>query len=119
MRILLLTHAFDSLSQRLFVELRQTGHELSIEFDINEQVTGESARLSQPELIIAPFPKRNFPIRSAGRERPDACTWDKAPRLEGDAMEEWVGALHQGKAEPVSVQHIVRSFDPCMVCTIH
>jgi len=27
--------------------------------------------------------------------------------------------LRQGETEPVSVQHIVRSFDPCMVCTVH
>ncbi|MCU7920811.1 MAG: nickel-dependent hydrogenase large subunit [Candidatus Thiodiazotropha sp. (ex Epidulcina cf. delphinae)] len=25
----------------------------------------------------------------------------------------------EGETEPVSVQHIVRSFDPCMVCTVH
>jgi hydrogenase large subunit len=27
--------------------------------------------------------------------------------------------LRTGEQEPVSVQHIVRSFDPCMVCTVH
>ncbi|MEW8028323.1 MAG: nickel-dependent hydrogenase large subunit [Candidatus Thiodiazotropha sp.] len=27
--------------------------------------------------------------------------------------------LRPGEKEPVSVQHIVRSFDPCMVCTVH
>ncbi|MEW8351121.1 MAG: nickel-dependent hydrogenase large subunit, partial [Candidatus Thiodiazotropha taylori] len=27
--------------------------------------------------------------------------------------------LRAGETEPVSVQHIVRSFDPCMVCTVH
>jgi hydrogenase large subunit len=27
--------------------------------------------------------------------------------------------LRAGEKEPVSVQHIVRSFDPCMVCTVH
>lgn len=28
-------------------------------------------------------------------------------------------SLRAGEKEPVSVQHIVRSFDPCMVCTVH
>jgi hydrogenase large subunit len=28
-------------------------------------------------------------------------------------------SLRIGEKEPVSVQHIVRSFDPCMVCTVH
>jgi len=27
--------------------------------------------------------------------------------------------LREGEKDPVSVQHIVRSFDPCMVCTVH
>jgi hydrogenase large subunit len=27
--------------------------------------------------------------------------------------------LRPGERDPVSVQHIVRSFDPCMVCTVH
>ena len=27
--------------------------------------------------------------------------------------------LRAGEQDPVSVQHIVRSFDPCMVCTVH
>jgi len=35
MRIFLVTHAFNSLSQRLFVELAERGHEVSVEFDIN------------------------------------------------------------------------------------
>jgi hydrogenase large subunit len=28
-------------------------------------------------------------------------------------------AAEPGDAQPVAVQHIVRSFDPCMVCTVH
>ena len=28
-------------------------------------------------------------------------------------------AVEPGDAQPVAVQHIVRSFDPCMVCTVH
>jgi hydrogenase large subunit len=27
--------------------------------------------------------------------------------------------VRQGEATPVAVQHVVRSFDPCMVCTVH
>ncbi len=51
-------------------------------------------------------------------------TWNFSPR---DAQEV-PGALEQalvnapvraGEQDPVSVQHIVRSFDPCMVCTVH
>jgi hydrogenase large subunit len=51
-------------------------------------------------------------------------TWNFSPRdQQGQA-----GALEQalvnapiqaGETDPMSVQHIVRSFDPCMVCTAH
>ncbi len=61
MRILFLTHSFNSLSQCLFVELRRLGHEVSIEFDINDRVTEEAVALYQPDLVIAPFLKRAIP----------------------------------------------------------
>nr|CRH04399.1 Uptake hydrogenase accessory protein HupV [Candidatus Magnetococcus massalia] len=51
-------------------------------------------------------------------------TWNFSPR---DAREQpgplelaLRGApLRAGEEDPVAVQHIVRSFDPCMVCTVH
>ncbi len=51
-------------------------------------------------------------------------TWNFSPR----DLHEQPGALEQalvgatirpGETTPVAVQHIVRSFDPCMVCTVH
>jgi len=51
-------------------------------------------------------------------------TWNFSPRDAQGAP----GALEQalidapvrdGEKDPVSVQHIVRSFDPCMACTVH
>jgi putative two-component system hydrogenase maturation factor HypX/HoxX len=61
MRILLLVHAFNSLSQRLYVELTQEGHELSVELDIHDRVTSEAVELWKPDLILAPFLKRAIP----------------------------------------------------------
>jgi putative two-component system hydrogenase maturation factor HypX/HoxX len=61
MRILLLTHSFNSLSQRLFAELEQRGHESSVEFDIADSVTEEAVALFRPEVVIAPFLKRAIP----------------------------------------------------------
>lgn len=61
LKILFLTHSFNSLTQRLFVELARCGHELSIELDINDAVTQQAAELFQPDLIIAPFLKRAIP----------------------------------------------------------
>jgi putative two-component system hydrogenase maturation factor HypX/HoxX len=60
-RILFLTHAFNSLAQRLYVELASRGHEVSIEIDVNDRVTEEAVRLFDPELVVAPFLKRAIP----------------------------------------------------------
>ncbi len=61
MRILLLTHSFNSLAQRLHVELTERGHEVSVEFDIADSVTEEACALFRPDLIVAPFMKRAIP----------------------------------------------------------
>jgi uptake hydrogenase large subunit len=51
-------------------------------------------------------------------------TWNFSPRdqhAQPGALELALSGarLRPGEEEPVSVQHIVRSFDPCMVCTVH
>jgi uptake hydrogenase large subunit len=51
-------------------------------------------------------------------------TWNFSPRdasgTPGALEQALVGApIRAGETEPVAVQHIVRSFDPCMVCTVH
>ena len=61
MRILLLCHSFNSLTQRLHVELRERGHLVSVEFDINDAVTCEAVALFRPDVVIASFLKRAIP----------------------------------------------------------
>ena len=61
MRILLLAHSFNSLTQRLWVELTAWGHEVSLELDVNDAVTSEAVRAVRPMLIVAPFLKRAIP----------------------------------------------------------
>jgi len=61
MRILLLIHGFNSLSQRIFVELKAAGYDVSIEFDINDALTREAVDLFQPDVILAPYLKRAIP----------------------------------------------------------
>lgn len=51
-------------------------------------------------------------------------TWNFSPRDQdgnpGPLEQALVGAqVRDGETSPVMVQHIVRSFDPCMVCTVH
>lgn len=61
MRILLLSHAFNSLTQRLWLELEADGHDLTLEYDINDTVTRQAVAQAQPDLILAPFLKRAIP----------------------------------------------------------
>jgi putative two-component system hydrogenase maturation factor HypX/HoxX len=48
LRLLLLTHAFNGLTQRLFVLLRAAGHEVTVELDIADAVTEEAVALFGP-----------------------------------------------------------------------
>jgi putative two-component system hydrogenase maturation factor HypX/HoxX len=61
MRILFLTHSFNSLTQRLYAELSARGHEVSIEFDINDAVAEQAVALFKPQLIVAPYLRRAIP----------------------------------------------------------
>ncbi len=61
MRILLLCHSFNSLTQRLFVELRARGEDVSVEYDISDEILREAVELFAPDLILAPFLKRAIP----------------------------------------------------------
>ncbi len=61
MRILFLTRSFNSLTQRLYVALRERGHEVSIEYDIADSVAEEAVEAFAPDLVVAPFLKRALP----------------------------------------------------------
>lgn len=61
MRILLLCHSFNSLSQRLHVDLREAGHDVTVELDVNDALCREAVALAKPDLIVAPFLKRAVP----------------------------------------------------------
>ena len=96
MRILLLTHAFNSLTQRLEAELRQCGHELSIEFDIADSVAEEAVALFRPDLVVAPYLKRAIPESIWSRH---VCLIVH-PGIVGDrgpSALDW--AIHEGAAE--------------------
>ena len=96
MRILLLTHAFNSLAQRLYVELVACGHQLSVEFDVNDRVTEEAVRLFDPDLILAPFLKRAIP-ESIWRNRYCIVVHPGIAGDRGPSSLDW--ALQEGAAE--------------------
>lgn len=62
--------------------------------------------------------------RIAGYQIIAPTTWNFSPRdgagVPGPVEAALVGApVGESEDTPLSVQHIVRSFDPCMVCTVH
>ena len=62
MRILLISSAFNSMTQRFYVELADNGYEVAVElYGGNEDLLKESASLFAPDLDIAPFLKRAIP----------------------------------------------------------
>ncbi|NRQ40941.1 formyl transferase, partial [Nonomuraea sp. NN258] len=63
MRILLLCSSFNGLSQRVWLELRRAGHEVSVELAVSEQVMVEAVELAAPDLVICPFLKERVPER--------------------------------------------------------
>jgi putative two-component system hydrogenase maturation factor HypX/HoxX len=107
MRILLLVHSFNSLAQRLHVELIERGHDVSVEFDVNNAVTAEAVALFDPDVVLAAFLKRAIP-KNVWRTRrclvvhpgilgdrgPSALDWAV---LDGEAA--WGATVLQAEAE--------------------
>jgi hypothetical protein len=56
-KTLLIATAYNSLTQRVHVELHELGHEISVELALNEAVVSEAAALFQPDLIPTPMLK--------------------------------------------------------------
>lgn len=69
MRILLIAGAFNSLTQRVYAELGERGHHLSVELVTGETPLPEVVRRHCPDLIVAPMLKTAVP-----REVWSACT---------------------------------------------
>lgn len=109
MRILLLSHSFNSLTQRLYVELVEKGHEVTVEFDINDAVTAEAVRLFSPDLLIAPFLKRAIPD-AVWRELPCFIVHPGPPGDRGPAALDWA-ILDGARVWGVTVLQATGEFD--------
>ncbi|MGC4406544.1 enoyl-CoA hydratase-related protein [Methyloversatilis sp. MC4-4] len=96
LRILLLCHSFNSLSQRLYAELTALGHVLSVELDIADAVTEEAVALFQPDLVLAPFLKRRIP-EPVWRTLPCFVVHPGPPGDRGPAALDW--AIVEGQRE--------------------
>lgn len=109
MRLLFLTHAFNSLAQRLWLELSARGHEISIEFDINDAVTREAVELWRPALVLAPFLKRAI-ADDVWRHTPCLVVHPGPPGDRGPSALDW--AILQGRSQwGVTVLQAVAEMD--------
>jgi putative two-component system protein, hydrogenase maturation factor HypX/HoxX len=55
MRILLMVSAYNSMTQRVHVELADRGHEVSVELALGDEVMRDGVRRFDPDLVIAPM----------------------------------------------------------------
>ena len=109
MRILLLTHSFNSLTQRLFGLLRALGHTVSVELDIADAVTEEAVQMFQPEVILAPFLKRRIP-ESVWARTVCLVVHPGIPGDRGPSALDW--AIHRGDTQwGVTVLQAVEDMD--------
>ncbi|MFD9734824.1 enoyl-CoA hydratase-related protein [Umezawaea sp. NPDC059074] len=69
MRILLLCSAFNGLCQRVWLELRAAGHDVSVEFAISEELMRTAVELVSPDLILCPFLRERIPADIWSRHR--------------------------------------------------
>ena len=109
MRILLLTHSFNSLSQRLFSVLQALGHAVSVELDIADAVTEEAVAMFRPDVVLAPFLKRRIP-ESVWARTVCLVVHPGIPGDRGPSALDW--AIHRGDAQwGVTVLQAVETMD--------
>ncbi len=61
MRILFITSAHNSLSQRLQIELADRGHTVAVHLATSDEAMGTAVNTQQPDLIVAPMLKKAIP----------------------------------------------------------
>jgi putative two-component system protein, hydrogenase maturation factor HypX/HoxX len=61
MKLLLLSTAYNGLTQRAHLELHAAGHEIYVELAINDKQMLEAVTSVKPELIVCPFLKTKLP----------------------------------------------------------
>ncbi|WP_432983234.1 enoyl-CoA hydratase-related protein [Dactylosporangium sp. CA-233914] len=71
MRVLLLVSSFNSLTQRAWCRLRASGHDVAVEFALDEPTMIAAAHLAQPDIIIGTFLKDRVP----------AAVWTRWPTV--------------------------------------
>ena len=112
LRILFLTTAHNSLSQRAYIELTDRGHEVSIELALTDDVMIEAVDMFRPDLIIGPMLKKFIP----------EAIWKRYtclivhPGIPGDTGPlRWIGRFCKGRANGAS--QYLRQMESMMLAT--
>ena len=69
MRILLLVSAFNSLTQRVYCFLKESGHTVNVEFSIDDKSMTNEVEEFKPEIIFSPYLTKKVP----------KAIWSKVP----------------------------------------
>jgi len=109
LRLLILAHAFNGLTQRLHCALRAAGHAVTLELDIADRVTEEAVALAEPDVVIAPFLKRRIP-ESVWSTRPCLVVHPGPPGDRGPAALDWA-VLHGEARWGVTVLQATGDYD--------
>ncbi len=109
MKILFLCYRFNSLSQRLYCELTERGHEVSIELDVHPELTIEAVDAYRPDLVIAPFLKRRIP-REVWSKVKTLVIHPGPPGDRGPSALDWA-ILRKEKEWGVSLLEAVEEYD--------
>jgi putative two-component system protein, hydrogenase maturation factor HypX/HoxX len=59
--VLLLATAFDGLTQKVWLDLRRSGHDVTVEFALTPIAMREAAVLVDPDVVICPFLREQVP----------------------------------------------------------
>ncbi|MFD0576123.1 enoyl-CoA hydratase-related protein [Dactylosporangium darangshiense] len=60
-KVLLLVSGFNGLAQRIWCHLRSRGHQVTVEFAIDNQTMIAAAIMAQPDIILCPYLKERVP----------------------------------------------------------
>lgn len=71
MNVLMFASAFNGLTQRVWLDLRRTGHDVSVELALSPAAMREAAVLVDPDVIVCPYL----------RERVPAAVWQHWPTI--------------------------------------
>ena len=69
MRILLVCSAFNGLSQRAWIELRESGHQVTVQISDGDESIRSAVAATDPDLVICPFLRERVP-EDVWRSRP-------------------------------------------------